>query len=50
MDAEKRDEIASEFEGWIRTLQATGQVLDDVGSHRWYSIVYEPEPFGSPTP
>jgi hypothetical protein len=46
MDAEKRDEIASEFEGWIRTLQSSGQTLDEAGSHRWYSIVYEPEPFG----
>ncbi len=46
MDAEKRDEVASEFERWVYTLQASGQTHDESGTHPWFSIVYVPEPYG----
>lgn len=46
MDADVRTEIAEEFGPWILTSQAEGFSTDENGSHPWYSIVYEPAPFG----
>lgn len=46
MDSDARPEIQDEFESWIRTLQASGKTMSGESEHRWYSIVYVPEPFG----
>jgi len=50
MDAAARIDIQDEFEAWIRTLQASGKTMTVEGEHRWYSIVYVPEPFGETIP
>jgi len=46
MVAECRPEIENEFCAWIRTLQASGKTVTADGTHRWYSVVFVPEPFG----
>jgi len=46
MVAEFRGEIKDEFCAWITTLQATGKVVTEEGTHRWRSIVYVPTPYG----